>query len=236
MPNPRIFIATPTADGQECAAYGLSMRVLQAFPPCELVIPMSIYDQDLVRVRSRYVADFLESDASHLLYVDADIGWSPDVVRGMLAAGEDYVCAPYRRKCEQTRYPVVLLPGADPTIRENHTTEVGGCGLGMTLLSRAMLERMVEHYWRLTFRDRAKGDRRTVALFQLIIADEELLSEDLSFGRRWRAMGGKIWLYLGPGSPVDHYGSKRYVGTLADFGCPAPDAPAIPTPAGSYPS
>jgi hypothetical protein len=224
----RIFIATPTRDMTVHAAYQFSMRRLCATPPCELAVPTSMYDGDIVRVRSRYVQDFLESDSTHLLFVDADIDFLPVVVDGLLAAREDFVAAPYRHKREGNSYPVVLEPGLSPRIDpQRHIVEIAGIGIGMALLSRSMLERMVEHYrgLDLSFIDNPNerhARRATVALFQLVIVDGNLYSEDLSFAWRWRKMGGKVWMYLGPGSPVGHHGVHRFTGSLADFGAAPP--------------
>lgn len=38
-------------------------------------------------------------------------------------------------------------------------------------------------------------------------------SEDFSFCQSWRAIGGRIWMYVGAGSPVGHIGSTVYKGT-----------------------
>jgi hypothetical protein len=43
------------------------------------------------------------------------------------------------------------------------------------------------------------------------------MGEDASFFARWRRMGGKVWMYLGPGSPVDHHGPMRFKGMLEAF-------------------
>lgn len=56
--------------------------------------------------------------------------------------------------------------------------------------------------------------KETVALFMLELGDRRLQSEDRSFCRRVRAMGEKVWMYVGPGAPVDHYGETRYRGMI----------------------
>lgn len=60
--------------------------------------------------------------------------------------------------------------------------------------------------------------KETVALFALEFSNGgQLLSEDKSFCRRVRAIGEKVWLYLGPGAPVDHYGEARFRGMPESF-------------------
>jgi len=59
----------------------------------------------------------------------------------------------------------------------------------------------------------------TTALFQLLNRDGmTLASEDMSFAQRWRDIGGKVWMYIGPGSPIAHYGRAKYQGQIDDLG------------------
>jgi len=58
----------------------------------------------------------------------------------------------------------------------------------------------------------------TVALFDLTIQGTDLLSEDHALASRWRAMGGKVWLYLGKGAPATHHGEHAYRGILESLG------------------
>ena len=74
----------------------------------------------------------------------------------------------------------------------------------------------------LRFVDRGSGDddaHMTTALFQLLNRDGmTLASEDMSFAQRWRDIGGKVWMYIGPGSPIAHYGRAKYQGQIDDLG------------------
>ncbi len=58
----------------------------------------------------------------------------------------------------------------------------------------------------------------TVGLFFHNLVGRKLYAEDKSFCNRWRAMGERVWLYLGAGSPATHHGSHAYVGRLEAFG------------------
>lgn len=219
---PKIFIATPTMDMNVSAAYAVSMSQLAANAPCEINVPLGNYDGDLVRVRSRYVEDFLESDCSHLLFIDSDIEFSPAVVSGLLHSSLEYsdiecVNAPYRRKKENLEYPLLSIHDYNvKTTEKPNIIEIASIGLGMSLMTRGMLEKMREHYLAsLAFNDipRTDGKQRvTAALFMLSIVNGNLLGEDYSFFKRWRDIGGKVWLYLGDGSPVNHHGSHRFEG------------------------
>lgn len=102
--------------------------------------------------------------------------------------------------------------------------KVDGLPLGFTLLSRAMLETMCDHYAAtLTFDDVVEGKSApTVALFQLMIEPNprdgrRLLGEDYSFAARWRAIGGEVFLFLGPDSELAHVGTIVMQGTREGF-------------------
>lgn len=91
--------------------------------------------------------------------------------------------------------------------------EANECAMGFTMLSRSCLERMCEAYRRdLEFLDQDAGKKcPTVALFQLMIRDGTLCSEDYSFCERWKDIGGKMWML---GDNCSHVGAHRF---HADF-------------------
>jgi hypothetical protein len=230
MSDIKLFIATPSHDSNVHAAYNFSIVHLFGRAPCKFVVPTAIYDGDLVRVRSRYVADFLESDATHLLFADSDMEFSPFLVDGLIKAGKDFVAAPYRKKRADMSWPFRLIEGAPTAIdQDTHTVRIKETGLGLALMTRSMLETMVGHYRQtLEFTDGETGvaSREIVALFNLILAERgpqgrPLLSEDYSFCKRWSDIGGEVFLYLGPGAPAAHHGSFRFAANLTDLGKPA---------------
>ena len=236
---PCLFVGTPLRGGEGYhPVYVKSLNTLRNLGYI-LSEPREIYYQDVVRVRSRLVADFLSTGGpTHLLFVDADVGFAPQAVEGMLAAQKDYVCCPYPKKAlhwdrlQETEglpleaqaydYSIGFLPGERTVdIATSTISGVSFCGLGLTLLSRGCIQRMCDHYGQdesLLFHDVIRGGSRlTVALFQLMVRDRHLLPEDYSFGTRWRDIGGEIHCYLGPGSPATHVGEHVYRGRVEAF-------------------
>lgn len=250
MPATRILIATPMRGGGVHPAHMSS--ILWVARDEEIIFDegaFELYDSrmetyDVVRVRSRIVRHFLEeSEATHLFFVDSDVSFLPKVLRGMIAAGKDFVAAPYPQRegvdfksaANYMRhgappeasygYKVFLPPDQTSfSIDDTQCAEIGRVGLGCCLLSRKMLTAMCEAYTpSLVFDDEVTG-APTVALFQLMFAmrpdgKRALLSEDISFCERVRDCGFKIHAYFGDGSPVDHYGEMCYRGALEAFGC-----------------
>lgn len=196
---------------------------------------------DVVKASSILVSDFLsQTDGTHLFFVDSDVSFSAEMLRGMLATGKDFVAAPYpareginwKRAAKSPpelaeafayHYRLHLLDDDTVAIEADGTVEVKHMPLGACLVSRSCLQQMTDYYGgkdsRLMFRDRTAGAvRMTVALFMLLLDDGELWSEDFSFCERWRMVGGKVWMYLGDGAPATHHGDHAFRGRIEAFG------------------
>ena len=75
------------------------------------------------------------------------------------------------------------------------------CATGFMLMKRAVVERLVQAYPDCAYvSDHVyvpnRANAQSYALFECMIdpLTKEYLSEDFGFCRRWRALGGKIWL------------------------------------------
>jgi hypothetical protein len=131
----------------------------------------------------------LEPKMTHTLWLDDD-QWADDpmIVQRMLDSREDLVGAPYTRKGYPLRFAHKGLVGAE---RTGDLLDVAGLGFGFTLTSRRCLEEMTAE----AVRSYVDDDGKTIAdLFGLLYQDDGLLSEDLSFCARWRALGGRCVL------------------------------------------
>lgn len=222
-PKARLFVCTPYRGGlhpEHVASVTRLQSVVGLDVRHELELQVRQEHEDLVRVRSRMVREFLASNCTHLLFVDADIAFSPAAVFGMLSARREFVQTPYRRR-DGKGYSLRPTPkiraqgGIAPDDIDGQLVAIEGTGLGLTLLSRACLERMVAFWSELKFLD---GGSQTIALFQLLLRDGGLMSEDMSFAARWRDTGGTVWLYVGDGSPATHYGQHAFEGSVEDLG------------------
>lgn len=234
----KIFIATPTRGGVSPSFAASIWRILQDEEiDVEGGLELSDVQQwgeDVVRIRSRFVSHFLtKTDATHLLFIDSDIEVLPKVIRGMLSANKEFVCAPYPRRdgvdfkrvrenssipAEALAYRYSVRIGVNGiSVTDDGCTEVEGMPLGCALIERKALQEMYDAYQPvLAFDEEMHGE--SVALFQLILRDRALLSEDYSFCERWRTMGKSVFMFLGEGSPVTHHGEHRYAGNLEAFG------------------
>lgn len=178
----------------------------------------------VTRARNTIVGHFLASDASHLMFVDSDIGFRGAEVLRLLAHGKPLIGGLYRKKTRASRdYVGVPLPGGVLRLdRETMALEMAAIGTGFMLIQRQVIERMVEAFPHLRYHaggsDGAEGSWRDhlYDLFgtQICPHTRGLLSEDYTFCARWRALGGEVW--ADPGILLQHWGY------LPETGAPSP--------------
>ena len=103
----KLFVATPMYGGQCAGMYTRSIADLSAFC-ARYQIPLQLYylfnESLITRARNYCVDEFMRSDASHLMFIDSDIGFNPQDVIAMLALMDDdtpydVMGGPYPKKC-----------------------------------------------------------------------------------------------------------------------------------------
>lgn len=237
--RPRVLIATPV-DGDPIGAkvsHGYHHAVTHLVRDGALTIPATIsFADDLARARSRCVWYALQAKEQWdwVLWWDEDvIVHDTAIVRRMISVAEsngwDMIGAPYPKKRIPSKFPYMptkeaVLTGNMPV--EDDCVEVDCLAFGFVLTSRDCLESMADQYKNdLWFSDNHDPNNlhKTVALFMPMFASDYhhermLLSEDYSFCHRWRAMNGKIHMYLGEGSPLSHQGSHVFSGQKSEIG------------------
>lgn len=196
---------------------------------------------DIAELRSMYATIFLDTmDATHLLFIDADMGFHPDLVMDMLLLDEPLV---------GTVYPQRKLPqswagsGTGETMaeRRGNFMKVEGVGMGCTLIRRDCIQTMVEKMpelvdTRLALHPafetmKAAGAKRLIRCFEkLDLPERGIVSEDLSFCIRWNKCGGTVWAAIG--HRISHVGPYDYAGRYLDQfeqqALAANQAPAMP--------
>lgn len=169
-------------------------------------------DSLVPRARNSLVGLMMEiPDATHLMFIDADIGFDPvDIVR-LIGHDLDVVGGVYPMKAYPLRYAMNPLVGADPTGIPG-VQEVKDLATGFMLIKRSVIERMIEHYPETHYRaDADVGDRNInlFALFDTMIENGQYVSEDFTFCRRWRAIGGKV--HIDDTIVLKHLGLHTYL-------------------------
>jgi hypothetical protein len=155
----------------------------------------------VTRARNSLVAKMLyfEPKSTHLMFIDADIGFEPEEIFKLILAEKDVAGGLYPKKALPISYVVNKVPDAE---KNGNLVEVMNLGTGFMLIKREVLEKMIEANPHLHYIDAIGLDKKydpfKFALFDTQIDPEtkEYLSEDYLFCKRWREMGGKIWADL----------------------------------------
>ena len=247
MPNtgpvPNITVGTPCYAGDVSWLYTVSLLKLQkAFTQRGWNVNYLLQAGDalVTRARQTIVCHFLDNpSATHLLFIDADIGFEPEQVIRLMEFGADVTAAVYpvkqinwemlpaavqagRSPLESATlsYVVERDPGEDLVIRDGFMKS-RYAGTGFLMIRRSVLERMIEHYPELRYthehrgNDPLAGSKWRSALFNCMVDPESgyYLSEDFSFCKRWTDMGGEIWVDYT--SRLNHVGLLVYRGNMA---------------------
>ena len=188
------------------------------------------------RARNHLVKRFLEGPWTHLMFIDADMGWEPQSVLRLMASGKEFVGAAGPRKQEPVSFACEL---EQPFQRCPKTGLLKGqhVGAAFTLIQRSVLERMTAAYENLKYFD-VQRQEWVVPLYDTRTENHRFWSEDYTFCHRWKALGGEVW--LDPMIEMEHVGRKVFKGALvqklaadaevmrAAQVTPAPAAPATP--------
>ena len=237
-----VLIATPCFGAMVHQTYMLSILKLLCSPLAQRVqftLEMLGHDSLITRSRNSLVARFLaHPTATHLLFVDADIGFEPEQLDRMLAFAQPVVAGIYplkllhwqtaaaRQAAGEPAAAAPLLYVGEPCEGAEAERDAGfitakHAGTGFMLLRRDALDRMVLAYPETrysgidAYNPASTEGSPHYALFDCMIAPESgrYISEDWTFCRRWRGIGGKVWLdTLGS---LTHVGAHDYVGQPA---------------------
>lgn len=239
--KPFIYLAVPCYGGQLTLFFVNSLLRLQ--DACRargvgLHVEMMGGEALITRGRSRLAAQFLSHpDATHILFVDADIGFAPENVFRLLDAERDVIAAvcPLKKiDWEKARaaakagvddlqaasigYVVRFLPTEDKSVEVvDGFAKVAYGGTGFLMISRDAMQRICDAHPELRAKMGDMADTlapEAVMVFDTMVEPEtgQYLSEDYAFCRRWRDLGGEIWADMT--ARLTHVGHAAYTGSL----------------------
>jgi hypothetical protein len=239
----KILIGTPCYGGVVTTAYMKSL--LQVWFTLEkqgiqvaLITPE--HESLITRGRNVIANHFMrENDCTHLLFIDADIGFGPDAVLRLVQADKDVACGVYPAKvfnlqrlrtidpsvpaaaaeARAMTYTTKLLAGV--TTDANGFVPVEYAATGFMMIRREVLARMAVAFpqlkYRMSYVSAEDGRHENVAYFDTMIDAEtgENLPEDYSFCRRWRSIGGEI--HVDTHSRLSHTGTHVFAGDYQQY-------------------
>jgi hypothetical protein len=213
----RLFVAIPAYDGKvgietvrslldeqgAAALLGVEIQV-GLLPGCSLI----------TMGRNQLVADFLATDCDRLVFIDADVSWTPGDLIRLAAHPVDVVGGAYRYKKAEEDYPIRWLDKpalwADP---ETGLLEVDSVPGGFLAISRQTFEKLREAHPERAYMHEG---RQFHGYFHAPVEAGRIWGEDTAFCNDWRKTGGQVWLDIEP--LLTHTGGhNNFTGSVRDW-------------------
>jgi hypothetical protein len=151
------------------------------------------------RARNTLVSKFLfTKESTHLMFVDADIGWEPWHLLVMLDAQKDVIGGLYPMKSLPIKWCVNGIPGQPEPAPEDNLIEVSKTGTGFMLIKRDVFEKLDAHPATKPFKNDIGLDPALdpymKTYFDTAVREGRYYSEDWTFCENWRDIGGQVWV------------------------------------------
>jgi len=193
----KIHFLTPCYGGnitEVCFSSYLGFTIMAMQNGINFQIDTLSNESNVNRARNSCAAKFLSGDCSHLMFVDADIQFNPQDIVKLINHDKDIVGGIYPQKTLPPKMVVNTLNNGE---HEGDLIEVGTLGTGFMLIKRSVFEKMIEE-GATPYVDAIglspEENANQYDFFQCTIDSKgRYLTEDWSFCRRWRQLGGKIW-------------------------------------------
>lgn len=162
--------------------------------------------------RNRLVRDFLRSDCTDMVFLDVDVGGPAQNVVDLLRPDRDVIAGIYPKKHGDDNYPVRLFDGELWSDRDG-LIEVEAVPTGFLRMRREVLQRLANQA--VHYNARNDADSAIPCIFERQIIDGVRWGGDYVFCRKWRAMGGKI--YIAPEMRFEHSGEHTWIGSVGSW-------------------
>lgn len=204
----RVFLAVPSYGGISGITLYSVFRAHAALNEAGWDVDLGILTGDchVDDARNSLVRDFLESGASDLVFIDADVGFQAEDLVRLLSYDRDMVGGAYPKKCDQEAYPVKIAPGPIWADKDG-LIEVEGTATGFLRIRRNVFEVLADS----TVECRNPDGKPLRLYFERTVFDGNRYSGDIAFCVKWRRTGGKI--FVDPGCYLEHRGEKSWAGT-----------------------
>ena len=150
------------------------------------------------RARNTLTAKFLNNkESTHLMFIDADIGWEPWHLLVMLNAQKDVIGGLYPMKSLPVKWCVNGFDGAKVS-EDGNLQEVSKTGTGFLLMKREVFEKLDAHPAVKPFMNDiglpVELNPYMKTYFDTAVRENRYYSEDWTFCENWRDLGGEVWV------------------------------------------
>jgi FkbM family methyltransferase len=226
---PHVFVALPVYGGVDPWFHQSLMELIRSKDrPYKLTVHHHVGDSLVSRARNKLVKAFLDSEATHLLFIDTDLIFSPEHVARIVSHGEPIVAGLYPKKQRELGWVCNLLEPS-PEVDARGLQPVKYAGTGFLCIAREVFEELVDAYHELRY-DPDEGDGEVGSLWDLFKVGvwecpetgyRRYLSEDWWFCQLARDSGYEV--LMDTQIILKHVGQFIYpFDSLESFATPAP--------------
>ena len=170
----------------------------------------------ITRGRNNLMAKMMtNAQATHFMFIDADIRFEPESIFGMIAADKDVIGGLYPKKSLPIDYVINLKNGGRI---EGPIFQVDTQGTGFLLFKKHVYQQLINAHPECKYVDDIGLGKQfepfMYSIFDTVIDERgHYLSEDWTFCRRWQALGGEIWAHSK--TLLNHVGHYEFQGDIS---------------------
>ena len=217
----KLMIATPAYDGKVHVQYAVALSetiLLLAQNNIEVKINIPTSGSLLVAERNRILMAFMDSDCTHLLCIDSDLGWPAQAVLALIKHDEEFIAGVYPSRGENS-FTFRAKLNEDSSVVKNSKNLLGMQYIpaGFMMIKRSVIEKMQQKFPELYYEPKAESLKFAKGwyFFATEIWEGEFWGEDYTFCRKARECGVDIW--CDPLIEFDHAGTRgMLVNALTD--------------------
>lgn len=215
----RVFLATPVYGGLSAgyveALFASQRALISAGIPSELAIFAGNCHVD--DSRNQLVRDFLETECTDLLFLDADVRWDADALVRLCQHDRDVVGGCYPMRSDDEHYPLAHIGGhgADINSASDGLIEVAHTATGFLRIRRVVLERLAEEAISHSLSNDKPGQLAVPIIFERTVSENVRRGGDITFCHKWRDMGGSVW--IDPEMWFEHFGENSWSGSYGAY-------------------
>jgi len=207
----KLMIATPAYSGQVHVPYAISLAetsVLLNKNNIQINYNITTSGSLLVAERNRILQMFMESESTHLLCIDSDLGWPAQCVIAMLLADKEFIAGVYPSRGEKSFTFRPCIKEDESIVTEGNLLKMEYIPSGFMLIKKSAIEKMRAKFPELYFEPKHDSMKHAKGwlFFNTEIWNGEFWGEDYTFCRKAREAGVDIW--VDPLIQFDHAGTR----------------------------
>jgi len=208
----KLFIGIPAYDGKLNIKTAFALAQLM---PKAMSLGVSITLSDLsncsiiTMARNALVHEFLKTDCTELLFIDADVIVNPDDTLRLMAqsGGKDITAGAYPRRAKDAKFFADIYQDDNGDLEfEGSLMRLKRAPTGFMLIQRHVIEQMVFAHPEWTY-EKSPTEKMS-AVFDFAIVDGKYVGEDYLFCDRATQMGFKVYIDVDISLP--HVGQETF--------------------------